>query len=64
MKRNQLEKKLSLNKKTIAHLMEDKMEEIKGGMTNTCYSEDPKGTCTFETPPSLGGYTLCIYCIP
>jgi hypothetical protein len=66
MKHKQFDKKLVLNKKTISHLMQEKMGEIKGGITNTCYSEDPNATCTITIPPSLGGfqYTRCMYCVP
>jgi len=71
MKTKLSEKKLTLNKQTVSHLSVKKMEEIKGGITNTCWSEDPNETCTTTfgetTLPwfvSAVDKTYCEICIP
>jgi len=70
MKTKKLSKKLGLNKKTISNLNTHKMNEIKGGITNGCYSEDPEEHCpgTISKDSHETSYTpyntLCQVCIP
>ncbi len=50
MNKTKLDKKLVLNKKTIAHLEESKLIAAKGGVTGTCLSickcYHTENTCT------------------
>ncbi len=45
MKQKKLNKKLSLNKNTIAHLNNTNMAGIKGGETEACTANCPTMTC-------------------
>jgi len=50
MNEKRFDKKLVLNKKTIAHLEESKLNAAKGGVTGTCLSYckcyETENTCT------------------
>lgn len=64
MKTKTLEKKLVFNKKTITQLSDDRLDEVKGGITNTCISVWPV-QCTQGCPPSRVAYTECSdMCVP
>jgi hypothetical protein len=63
MKKRKLEKKLSLNKKTVAHLNHDSMKVLHGGerasYPNDCHTPLP-AEC-----PSLPVNTVCLtICVP
>ena len=49
MKTKKFDQKLSLNKKTIAHLQDGAMQQAKGGDTGACYTS---------------GVILCMYYCP
>lgn len=55
MKPHRLEKKLSLNKKTVAQLNDISMRQLKGGADEPC---EFSGSCTTELDPSCGCRTL------
>jgi hypothetical protein len=63
MKTKRMVKKLVLNKQTVLDLTEDKMDEIKGGITNTCISIFPT-PCTMGCPASWEVKTQCDWCVP
>lgn len=63
MKTKRLKKKLEFNKRTISHLSDDKMDEVKGGITNTCISVFPD-VCTIGCPASWEVKTQCWWCVP
>jgi hypothetical protein len=68
MKTKRFEKKLVLNKKTISDLTPNQMNEIKGGITDTCITMDPDENCTYtigKTSHAASFFpTLCYMCIP
>ncbi|MCP4149659.1 MAG: hypothetical protein GY757_18075 [bacterium] len=65
MKNKRFKKKLSLRKSTVSHLNLKTLDDVKGGITATCYSEDPDETCTITIPPSVWGpKTKCMFCVP
>jgi len=59
-------KKLEIRKLTISDLNTITLEDVKGGITNTCYSADPNATCTVTIDSSLNPakYTKCMKCVP
>ncbi len=70
MKTRILKKKLFINKETVSNLGHSQMDNIKGGITNTCFfwSDD---SCPYPTETSipyqisLGDLkTRCEICIP
>lgn len=52
MKTKKFDKKLSLNKTTVAHLGNVEMKDVKGGdLTDTCKTGCPTITCPVGCPP-------------
>jgi hypothetical protein len=62
MKIKRIEKKLVLNKRTVLHLTDDKMDEIKGGIPAPIFSIGLN--CTVGCPASWEAKTACVWCVP
>ena len=65
MKNKRVEKKLVFSKETISDLSQNKMDEIKGGITNGCITLNINVHCTFtvgETSHALSvaPYETCL----
>ncbi len=55
MKTKDFKKKLSLNKKTVAHLGSGAMDDVRGGTWASC----PITACNSRFPPACASYIKC-----
>jgi hypothetical protein len=60
MKPRKIDKKLSLNKKTVANLSENQQNKAKGGLPYTYHCCGTRGECNSNyTMCGAGGVTIC-----
>ena len=64
MKTKRFDKKLVLNKKTIAHLVNGEMKAVEGGVLITYTCPDTCRTCPTDckTCGAMTGYPICYAC--